>query len=243
MRPSLSIATETVSTDLGYFVVLKNPNDRTSNQMRNGGPERWMHSLIDRYADGNKIAVDIGSCLGFHSAYMSRKFKSVIAFEPQRIIAELSQRSFFLNGIHNIEVFIAACSDTSDEVVFPAIDYNTTKNIGGISIAYKDNGDPNTNTGWDRISYITTWAVRVDSVIADKHIVGFVKIDVEGYEYKALKGMEYILRKSLPPLVIEIKDFPEGNLNKVHGLLMDIGYIDRQSIGNSTWDYLYTGCK
>lgn len=242
-RLSLSISTETVSTDAGHFVVLGNRNDRTGNHVRNNDGE-WMRSLIDRYADKDNIALDVGSSFGIHSAYMSGKFKSVIAFEPQRVIAELSERTFFLNGMVNIEVVNAACSDETEEARIPVIDYNITKNAGGVSMAYSEDGDPNTNSGWDGVSYTRTRSVIIDDMLSESfgnESVGFIKIDVEGFEYRALKGAEKTLRKFLSPLAIEIRDFPAGNLQKVHGLLSGIGYRNSIHVGKSTWDYLYTG--
>jgi len=241
---SFSIPVETVSTDIGDFVVLKNRHDRTSNHMRNGGQERWMHDIIDRHANKDKIAIDMGSSLGFHSAYMSRAFKHVIAFEPQRMVAGLSERSFFLNGLNNIEVYKMACSDANEKIELPVIDYNATKNVGGISMAYREDGDPNTNTGWDGISYTSVQSITLDELLSESfgsESVGFMKIDVEGFEYRALKGAKQTLRQSLCPLVVEIRDFPAGNFDRVDGLLMSIGYTDRENVGNSRWDYLYTG--
>lgn len=237
----MDIETETVTNGVGHFVILKNPNEWTGNHIRRSD-EKWMRDIVDKYADQNKVALDIGSCFGLHSLHMSRKFKRVLSFEPQSLAAKLSRRTFFLNGVHNVEVFNVACSDISGMIEFPDIKYNGTNNIGGLSAAYDVGPDKNTNAGWDGKSRVSVPSNTIDAVMSGSlngESVGFVKIDVEGYEYKALKGAEQTLRRFLCPLAIELKDFPIGNLDKVHELLTDIGYTDCQSVGNSKWDYLY----
>lgn len=236
------IATETVTNNVGHFVILKNPNEWTGNHIRRSD-ERWMRDVIDKYADDNKIALDIGSCLGLHSLYMSRCFKRVIAFEPQAMISELSRRTFKLNWATNIEIFNMACSDMAGSVDFPKINYDAANNIGGLSAAYDTGPDRNTNAGWDGSSKMSVPSNTIDAVLSEvlhDDYIGFIKMDVEGFEYRALKGAERTLRKFLCPLAIEIKDFPEGNLVKVNDFLMEIGYGNCQPFGNSKWDYLYS---
>lgn len=238
----MEIFTETISNNMGHFVILKNPNERTGNHVRRSG-EAWMRVIIDKLADKTKSALDIGSCFGLHSLYMSQNFKSVFAFEPQKLIAELSKRTFVLNDINNVTVFNIACSNSVGSIDFPDIDYAMATNIGGLSAAYKVGPDRNTNAGWDGSSTISIPSNTIDALMLESlrdGSIGFIKIDVEGFEYKVLKGAEQTLKAFLCPLAIELKDFPEGNLDRVHDLLMDIGYTDCQSVGNSKWDYLYT---
>lgn len=235
----MAIKHETVTNEVGHFVILKNPDERTGNHIRRGD-EHWMRKVIDRYADETKRALDIGSCFGLHTLYMSRKFDTVWAFEPQYLIGRLSKRTFRLNGVNNIRVFDIACSDHAGTVEFPQIDCRGANNVGGLSAAYDVGPDRYTNAGWDGVSRVAIQCCTIDSILSpfDKPI-GFIKMDVEGYELKALKGAEITLRTFLCPLAIEIKDFPEGNLEKVHAFLTEIGYNSCESFGDSDWDYLY----
>ncbi len=239
----MAVETETVTNKIGHFVILKNPDEWTGNHVRRGD-EAWMRDIIDRYADETKRALDIGSCYGLHTLHMSRKFATVWAFEPQYLMAKLSERTFFLNGAKNVKVINVACSDASGFVEFPKIDYHGIGNVGGLSAAYDVGPDKNTNAAWDGVSRVSVPCDTIDNLLsdADPLTIGFIKMDVEGYELKALKGAEKTLRENLCPLAIEIKDFPEGNLEKVHTFLTGIGYNNRESCGNSKWDYLYR-CK
>lgn len=237
----MELSVETVRTRAGHFVILKNPKDRTSCHMRGGGYERWMHSIIDSYRDDEKIAIDVGASFGFHSFAMSRNFGRVISFEPQAGIANLLARSCFLNGKTNIEVINAFCSDKNGSVDFPVIDYDQTTNVGAITIADGQKEDRYANTGWDGESYTAVPSITIDDYLdGSSAAVGFIKIDVDGSEYKVLKGAQDTLTRNLCPLIIEIRDIPEGNRQKVHELLFNIGYNTVQNVGNSEWDFLCT---
>lgn len=235
----MAILHETVTNKVGHFVILKNPDEWTGNHIRRGD-EHWMREVIDRYANPDEVALDIGSCFGLHSVHMAKKFRHVFAFEPQRLMAKLSERTFFLNGLKNVTVFKIACSDAPGWIEFPKIDYHGANNVGGLSAAYDAGPDKNTNAGWDGVSRIPILCDTIDAILPPVDMsIGFIKMDVEGYELKALKGAEKTLRENLCPLAIEIKDFPEGNLAKVHAFLTEVGYNSCESFGNSNWDYLY----
>jgi len=61
--------------------------------------------------------------------------------------------------------------------------------------------------------------VKVDSFLKNKQPPDFIKIDVEGYEYKVLQGMSNTL-KNKPKLMIEIT----RNQKEIHDLIGSYGY-------------------
>ena len=65
--------------------------------------------------------------------------------------------------------------------------------------------------------------------------IGFMKIDVEGFEYDVLKGGERLLADMGPDIYIEIKD-GDGKFDRVNGLLESFGYVMTERIYS---DYLY----
>jgi len=236
----MTIQTDTARMPIGNFTILSNKQDRMSNYVRSGRFEEWMKPLIDSYADKDKIAIDMGSNLGIHTAYMSNKFQHVLAFEPQSVIADLSRQTFKDNGFQNITVIDAGCSDVKGVIDFPVIDYDTTKNCGSASA---EGASRQYSSGWDGESYTSVDVVSVDDIFFDMFshgAVGFVKVDVEGYEYKALKGAEKILKTFQCPVIIELKDRPLGNIRRVHDLFISAGYGNRRMVGQQNWDYLYT---
>lgn len=53
---------------------------------------------------------------------------------------------------------------------------------------------------------LTIDAIKLDEVIPENQDVSFVKIDVEGAEMRVLKGMESVIERNHPAMVIEISD-------------------------------------
>lgn len=236
---SVTMQTAQATISIGDFTILRNREDRISNYIRNGKFEEWMQPLIDAYADKNKIAIDMGSNIGVHSAYMSMKFAHVLAFEPQKVIADMSKQTFINNGFKNITVINAACSDDNDVIDFPVIDYRKTKNCGSVSAVREERDNV---SGWDGESYTSVDAILVDEIFGQlfpDSEVGFIKIDVEGYELKALKGAEEILQRFRCPVVVELKDRPPGNVQRVNSFFTTIGYNHCRVVGEQNWDYLY----
>lgn len=64
---------------------------------------------------------------------------------------------------------------------------------------------------------ITT--VALDDVLAREH-VGYIKMDIEGFEQKALKGAENIIRNQFPALAISVYHSRE-DIWRIPGLLLD----------------------
>ena len=65
------------------------------------------------------------------------------------------------------------------------------------------------------------------------HPISFIKIDVEGHEFTALKGMEKLIRKDHPVIVAE------GHTDEVVSFLENLGYSNRryENSPNTLYEY------
>lgn len=86
------------------------------------------------------------------------------------------------------------------------IDKYNPENIGGTSIQYADEGFE---------------IIAIDDLKVEETI-GFMKIDVEGFEVEAIKGVINTIRKNLPIIYIEI--CTEENLTAIKELLPEYRY-------------------
>jgi FkbM family methyltransferase len=150
---------------------------------------------------GNRIFVDIGANIGIYSLQVSGLFSRVVAFEPNPAIRERLRDNINLNGYENIAVLPDAIGATAEELSFcvPTED-NENHGVAGFSESYMRSAG---------IQYRTvTVSVRpLDTVLAaDLFAVSVIKLDVEGFELPALRGMEALVDASRPLIIIEVTE-------------------------------------
>ena len=117
------------------------------------------------------MCIDIGANIGNHSLYLSKYFNSVSGFEPQADLFTLLK----LNTKYqeNIKIFNYGLSDKEEKI---KIYYDDLNRMGGSFL--KKN-----------FKYEIVKTKMFDKIFT-RLSFSFIKIDVEGYELKALKGME-----------------------------------------------------
>jgi FkbM family methyltransferase len=191
-----------------------------------------------KYLLENKDILDIGSNVGLFSKSIINtiNFKSIHLFEPCKEYYEYSKTT--INSLkHNGKIFFnnyGLSDNTSQQIL-----YKSQDNIGWNTFLNKD---PNqsynfTNNMGKELCYLKT----LDDYIIDN--IDFIKIDVEGYEYKVLKGGFNTIKKFKPYLLIEVgwgTNHPlwkEECLN-VYNMLFDIGY-QHYNFTDKTEDVLF----
>lgn len=156
------------------------------------------------YVAGASTIWDIGANIGDHTRQYLDWGKQVVAIEPNPLVfaclTKNCPEAICLN---------AAASDTAGE----PLRFMRLENVGASRV--HPDGD------------ILVYPVVLD----DENLPApdFVKIDVEGYEMFALRGMESTLRKHRPPVFCEInRGALVGNGHRpedVNMFMRDLGYI------------------
>jgi FkbM family methyltransferase len=139
-----------------------------------------------------KTVLDIGANIGNHTVAFASRAKQVFSFEPH-------PRNFQLLAINaspyaNVKVFNVGASDKQQtlDAVSPS------GNMGASAIT----PDARLHNPTDKVVEFPLIALDDMPEVAEQDI-GFVKIDVEGHELSALKGMQGILKKQMPLIVLE----------------------------------------
>lgn len=152
-------------------------------------------------ANGNatgtgQLFCDIGANIGQHSLFMSRFASHVHAFEPYRTVSAKLMRHTQLNSIGNITLHDVGLSDKAQQLTFFAPS-GRNQGIGSFDTASVSKG----NTDVGKLSL-----VRGDDYFPTQQIspVALMKMDVEGFEKPALKGLRATLQNDRPILVCEI---------------------------------------
>jgi len=146
-----------------------------------------------------EIFIDIGANVGAYSLIASRlvgKSGKVIAFEPASKSFLRLLKNISLNGITNIVPERLAVIDKTTQT---DLYISGSQNLGMSSIYHH-----NFETG------ITE---KVESISLDDYVekqgiskISLIKIDIEGSEYLALKGMQKVLTVLRPKVLVELKE-------------------------------------
>lgn len=171
----------------------------------------------------NKTILDIGSNIGLFSLAIvnTLTYKSIHLFEPSKELISYSQT--LLSKFQNIYYNNVGLGDNLEQKVLYK---NLGDNIGWNTVLTKD-----PNQHGDFYNYMETEVIDVvclDNYYKNITDIGFIKIDVEGYERQVIDGSLCLIEKFKPFLLIEVgwgMSHPEWDLNKLtYNKLFDIGY-------------------
>jgi FkbM family methyltransferase len=174
------------------------------------------YGLLDSLLAEGDWTIDVGANIGHYTKRMSElvgEAGRVIAFEPVADTFSLLASNIRLYQHQNVSLFNAAVSDKSG--------------ITRILVPQFANGHPNyyeatVVSNGDGFPVMT---LAIDSLDIPAR-VKLVKIDAEGHELSVLKGMEQLLRRDKPVLIVEVSG------EAVHSLLAELGYA-RETLPNS----------
>lgn len=161
---------------------------------------------LSRLCSPAKISVDVGAAQGLYTSHLLAHSAEVWAFEPRGDAAAELTRHFAGSPVRVLPV---ALSDADGEATI------TVPTDIGRSTLEKSNPVEGEET------VIPTR--RLDSY--DLRGVGFIKIDVEGYESAVLRGATETIKRSRPSLLIEIEErHKPGATTDIPRMLADLGY-------------------
>lgn len=139
------------------------------------------------------IAIDIGAHIGQWTSFMSFDFNEVRAFEPMREHAECWVKNVGLHANRN-------CKVTLTQTALGAF-----SNLAHVSCATPGN----TGTTFLKLGDGNITVDFLDQLIMDHVPVSFIKLDVEGMEFDALRGAFRILTRWKPAILFEEKGHHE----------------------------------
>jgi FkbM family methyltransferase len=148
--------------------------------------------------DGD-TALDIGGNIGLQSIRMAKcvgQSGRVYAFEPLTHLQKKFKKNISLNKVSNVTLFPYALADAAGEVDLPV--NSKDWNQGAFSL-------DGANSGSETQQVIIKKADDMD-VIESLTALHLIKIDVEGYEYHVLRGLQQTLAKHRPRIIFEYDD-------------------------------------
>lgn len=212
----------------GYFLYVRTPDRLVAALL-------WKYSLPSSFEaeiyrsriKPGMTVMEIGANVGFYTLLFSGltgEKGRVMAFEPEPLNFRLLARSAAENGRANITCRQAAVSDKSGKV--------------NLYIYEESRGDNCIYDCGDGRPSVETDAVSIDETLGPDGKVDFIKMDIQGAEYKAVLGMERTIRNSpgltilcefAPGLIRKAGDSPERLLNKFMEYGFTLNYLDDDS--------------
>jgi FkbM family methyltransferase len=181
--------------------------------------------LLPGLVDPSRRALDIGASKGKYALLLQRLAREVVCFEPNPAVA-LRLRRLFSGRRSNVSVIHAALGDVTATLVLrvPRVGKREFDEMG--SLASKFASDANATVLGQSVSGITAHEVpvcRLDDFGYDD--VGFVKIDVEGYERQVIEGARQTLVRNRPNLLVEIEQRHNARpIGEIFELIAGLGY-------------------
>jgi len=180
--------------------------------------------LIRRLLHPGETFLDVGAHVGYISCVAADCVGTsgqVHAFEPEPRLFKRLERLKYLNPEYRIYPVNLAAGDED-----------------GYCTLYQSNGG---NSGWNTLvpGFMPREQVRVETLVRvrplDSYIreaslesVHFIKIDVEGFEYRVLRGLEQCIRRHYPWILCEIAPsaYPVMGItpSSLEQFLFELGY-------------------
>lgn len=185
----------------GLFSVFADENDvALGAPTLRGDYEPHVRLVIEQILKDGDHFLDIGASFGFFSLLASTLVGTsghVYAVEPNEQNVKLLESSIRSNGFENVTVMQMGASDRIETLfLHAAVGNGSTSALGA-----QDN----------LFAARTVLGAPLDQMLAHRSKpVNLIKIDVEGFEHKALLGAERILREDRPSIIFEFQGAGHG---------------------------------
>jgi FkbM family methyltransferase len=183
------------------------------------------------------VVLDVGANIGNHALFMARYFSRVLAFEPNPMALSVLRCNVALAAKQNVDVFALGLGDQSGTMTFIQ---NDEGNLGGSGFEF---------AGVERGTSIKCEIARGDDVLT-REVLGaplrVIKIDIEGAELAALRGLRETIVREQPFVLFESnRALGSGGGNEVFAFLRNLGYsrffaIEEVTVGRGRLSRLFT---
>ena len=141
--------------------------------------------IVQHVVKKGDTAIDIGAMIGCYTLVFAKlvgETGKVFAFEPEYENYNIVKSNVLINGYDNTKIVNKAVSDIDGEMPLYIHDANLGMHTLGKPTYWKPKGVVNVKT------------VQLDTCLSKSCRVDFIKMDIQGAEGLALKGMERTLR-------------------------------------------------
>jgi len=174
-------------------------------------------NAIKKFSKPGMNAIDIGANIGYYTLILAQAIEEngkVIAFEPMHWAFKKLEKNISLNKFNNIILENKALSDNNENNINAkfACSWPVFENKKNLHPIHKGKAMEN-----------KTDMITLDSYANNKKIkIDLIKLDVDGYEVKVLKGAKRILKEDRPIIISELGKYTLKEVGDTPELMIDI---------------------
>jgi FkbM family methyltransferase len=185
--------------------------------------ESELLGIVEPLLPDGGVLLDVGAHVGHYALRLAGKASQVFAVEPNPAAASGLRRNLALNDVNNVIVLELAAWDQHTWLMLD----DPHGHEGGGSTRTVDPTGPD-----DARSAVPGKPLDDTQVLQDLDRLDLVKLDVEGADLHALRGMAVLLEQHRPVLFVECHDYA-GYYQRadLEALLAELGY---------GWEVAYT---
>ena len=195
---SLGIANRVYKKRLLHnFYMLLNPTEHIQQRLFwYGYYEKELGELLKKIVSPGDVFLDLGANIGYFSLLVASNSPStkIISFEPVKDLFQNMNDNISLNNIKNISTINAAVGEINGE---KELFVSASDNLGMSSFRQPENYSGKK----EKIKVVTIDDWYKTSGLSK---IDIIKLDIEGSELAALKGMKEVLQTQKPVLIVEI---------------------------------------
>lgn len=161
--------------------------------------EKWephLHVVFEKYLDENSVVIEGGCHIGTHSVKLSKLSKRVLCFEPLPPSYNLLVENLRINGCDNVDAHPKGLAERKS---FGRFSWITTSNAGASGLCENPMGEMHCRVPDDENFDVEL--ISIDDMNLDQ--LDFIKLDVEGYESKVIKGAIETINRFKPTILLE----------------------------------------
>ena len=166
--------------------------------LRNDRKEKDFFAFMDA-VKGDGMLLDVGANLGVMSYHLSKRFpeRKILAIEPMPDNLAVLRAMISNYSLKNVEVVPYAVGE-EETVLKMVLPVNGKVKMQGLAHVVHDSIEE-----WNEGDQFEVKCVRLDDLVKESPVAG-IKMDIENFEYFALKGGENLLRAFKPVVYLEL---------------------------------------
>lgn len=178
--------------------------------------------IMKQLCNPHKNALDVGANQGVFTLFLCKFSSYVYCFEPVPRLGE-----YLKNRFHGCNVSVENCAlgNFNGELYLniPCVESGKLETRSSLAIDFE-----NEYILGEKVTDVEKIKVNVRR-LDDFHInnVGFIKLDVEGFEFQVLEGGKETIKQNMPNMLIEIekRHHKKDNIYDIFQYIIDLGYF------------------